>query len=679
MIQKQKTGKFRVRYHFGHNTYYSLLNREKIRIVKEQKGQSEEKRKLLVSQLIQINLKIEELERKFGKPVNIQTRRSFNCTNRWQAELIEKLFVDAYKHEARGEQIPPYLEKELKRLKDAPYRLDYLEEIAYMFASFSGFNPSVIHNLDYELFLKQSDIDLDWLEQFSITPKEVRKIALTTCFDNETVQLKGKTYIFTGAFVSYTVCEDYVNCLLKLAEANKVDGIIVAGPWIKEIFLHKTSETQRVLNSVRNLASKVKIYAIRSNRDVPELIPLLKEIGVNFVSKIEDENNIFLGHQFSKISQKDQLHRYRDFSVDKNIFVYSSYVAFEPQLRNNNIRYIVGSGSSSYNIPRARTWSMAYDSARFNSEKFDSIGGHILRFDEEGQVYPTNFYYNSKAKAIFSNGNIYGIKGDPQKGNLHVLISDIHGGTVDKKAFSGVLYFIEKHSDRIKSICINGDFFDNSLLCHHNTNKIDLQIEAKEKHTSFLHEVATARLLLTSIVEKLGINRNKVKLIFKLGNHDINSINKITNMPVLHFLNTFLDIKNLLGLSELGFEVIDSKKPFFIGDIPIFHGHELTRTKASQILGKVSVMGHLHRGRIDNYGTILPTLQDQKQVEYLRYYKTDWTKGWATITEYSGVFEKPELIIMQNDKFYDFDKLVKITRSFKIKTPKDIQFSYKLS
>jgi len=684
MINKDKSGKFRVRYDFGHNKYYSFLKKEKRKIqaeletLKSSESAKKEDLQALHNKLSRIENDINLLEKKYGKPVNTPTRRSFNCRNRWQAELIEKIFIDAHNLEVRGEQLPPYLIKELKTLKEAPHRLDYLEELSYKFASFSGFNPSVIPNLDYDLFLKQADVNMDWIESFQITQKEVIKQALLSCFDRETIPLKGKTYIYTGSFVSYTVCEEFVDCLIKVVDNLKVDGIIVNGPWVKYIFLHKTSKNQKILTSVKKLASKIKIYAIRSNRESAELIPKLKDIGINFVSKIEDENNLFLNHQFSKTSQKDQLHRFRDYFVDKNLFVSTSYVALEPQLRNDNIRYIIGCGSSSFNTPGSRIWSTAYDTARLNSEKFDNLGGHLLRFDLEGNVYPSNFYYNDKVKAIFLNGLMYPLKGEVTSADLHILINDVHSDSIDKKAFNGLLWFIQKNADRIKSININGDFFDNALLCHHNENKIDYQIKNKLRAKSFLHEIAQARGFLEDIISRLGKNKDNVKLRFKYGNHELNSIKRLLNKPTVHFLDNLLDFDKLLGLSEMGFEIIEGNKIFHVGSIPVFHGHELTRVQASKILGRSSVSGHLHRGKIDNYGTMVPTLQDQEKVDYLRYHKTDWVTGWGVIMEFQGITEKPELVLINKNKFFDFEKIVKINNPYKEREIKEIKITYKL-
>ena len=350
MIQQLKNGKFRVRYEFGHNKYYKKLIREEIKLEKKLDHLSTLKRKrpveerLIQKELEVVRKEILTLEATYGKPVNIKTRRSFNCRNKWQAEMIEQLYKDAHELEAIGKEIPKYLQEAMDGQKDAPYRSDFLEELGYQLASVSGLHTEVIKEFDYELFLSQADIDDTWLEHYDIGRGEVVKSALAICSDQETITLKGKTYLFTGSFMSFTASEDYVKCLHKLAKDIKADGIIVVGPWTKYIFLHKRAETQKVMNAVKKLTDEVNVYAIRSNIESADLIPDLKEMGITFLTKIEDENNLFLSHKFSRIPKKDELTRFRDYSVNKNLFVHTNYVAFEPVLRKDQVRYIIGSG-----------------------------------------------------------------------------------------------------------------------------------------------------------------------------------------------------------------------------------------------------------------------------------------------------------------------------------------------
>lgn len=691
MIQKLTNGKFRVRFEFGHNKYYGHLLQQQIKLEKKLISLKSAARKKEVEikrtekELETILGKILTLEKEFGKPVFIKTRRSFNCRNDWQAELVEKLFRDAHDFEAEGKELPDYLIKTIQGQKDAPYRADFVEELGYQLAMVSGNRSEVVENFSFSIFTSQADINEEWIEYFGIQAEEVKSAAVLFCSklnsDIETITLKGKTYLFTGSFMGITVCEDYVKALHKLAKAKKVDGIIVAGPWVKYIFLHKTAKTQKVLDSVKKLAEDdIKIYALRSNIESADLIPELKELGITFVTKIEDENNIFLSHKFSRKSNKDQLGTWRDYTIAKNLFVHTSYVAFEPILRDDKLRYIVGSGSSSFATPTSRIWANSFDGQRIASEKYDSIGGHILRFDLKGEVYPSSFHFSEKTKSILVNGDVYtaGIS-KSTKADLHVIISDVHAKIMDRKAFNGFLQFLDKHKAQIKSLSINGDFFDNKLLCHHDEHNIKSQIENKIKHKSFLHEVAHSRLVLSMMLDKLGKYRKNIKLIFKMGNHEVNSLGSLKKKTITHFLDTMLNLDDLLGLGDMGFEIIDSRKPFKIGKVTLYHGHEMQRAKAARNHGKESVCGHSHRGIIDNLGTILPTMQRAEETDYLSWHIEPWTIGWAVLHEYKGHVTRPEFILYKENKYFDFDKLIEVTKPVKDDVPKQISITYNLA
>jgi hypothetical protein len=303
------------------------------------------------------------------------------------------------------------------------------------------------------------------------------------------------------------------------------------------------------------------------------------------------------------------------------------------------------------------------------------MGGHILRFDKSSQVYPSSFFYNQDTKSVCVNGKAYPAKGSVEQTDLHLLISDVHAKLMDKKAFNGFLSFVKENKKRIKSLGINGDFFDNVMLCHHNEFNISEQIKDKIAHKSFLHEIAHARYVLESILSNLEPG---TKLYFKMGNHEVNSVRKLLQKPLLHFLDTMLNLETLLGLHDYGFEVIDGRKPFYVGNIPIWHGHEMHRRKAARIHGKDNVSGHTHKGTIDNHGTILPTFETCKSAEYLRYFKEPWTTGWAVLHDYRGVVSRPELILFTDSSYFNFKKITKIKNEFKDKIPKQINIKFKL-
>lgn len=680
MIQQDKvTGKYRARWDYGHNSYYKRLLSQKNALEKDVKALKKKAIPAgLDSALNKVTGEILRLEQRYGKPVNIKTRRSFITRHLWQAKQAEELFKEAHDLEAEGKAIPRLLHAQINSLLEAPRREDFLEELAFQFASIAGFHETVLANSDYEMFLAQSDANTEWIIELKISEKEVRERGKAICSNQQNLTLKNKTYIFTGSFISYTACEDYVRCLEKMALNQKVDGIITAGPWIKYIFLHKTAGSQKILDCVKSLTSKVPVYAIRSNKEDADLIPLLKDIGVRFINHIEDEKNVFLNHQFGRSSNKDQLGAWRDYHMDKNMFVHSTYVAMEHRLVNDNIRTIIGSGSSSYHTPSARIWANSYDRQHLNSEKYDEIGGHMLKFDNESNCYPQTFYYNEQAAGIVYSGNMYQ-KDKVTKGKINILISDGHFSGVHNKGYQALKQFIAGNYDVIEGLIFNGDIFDNEVLCHWNDGNFGKQIKIKEHSHSFIHEVAKTKAMIKELVSLATNNgKRKIRLVYKIGNHENSSFKKLEAKSITHFLSNMLDLDPLFELTKQGFEIIPTDRPFKVGDVAIIHGHEMHRQSMFKNFGRKSTIGHSHRGSADCMGVILPTLEDQDKATYFSYYKRAWAVGWGIITNCNGVTEKPSNLLISGDKYLDLDGIKKIERTTEIVAPKQLSVSYDL-
>lgn len=682
MIQFNKvTKKYRARWNYGHNSYYKKLLKSK-KQMDEQFAKLEKKEKepsaTQKNGYYKVIGEIERLENQYGKPVNVTSRRSFNTRHQWQATYAEELFKIAHDLEAEGKNIPRLLHAQINNLVEAPRREDFLEELAFRFASIAGFHEDVLMHSDYEMFLAQSDANTDWILELKITEKEVRNKAKSVCSSSDNLVLKNKKYLFTGSFIGYTACEEYIKCLHNMAKDLKVDGIITAGPWIKYIFLHKTAGSQKVLDSVKRLAKSVPIYAIRSNREDADLIPLLKDIGITFLNKIEDENNVFLNHQFSRMSNKDQLMKFRDYNVEKNIFVHTTYVASEPRLVNDQIKYIVGSGSSSYHTPSARIWAASYDSQHINSEKYDEIGGHLISFDSKSELYSQAFYFNQDLQGVFCNGDVYTSK-TKHEGTINIVISDGHFSGVHEKGYTALCQFIKDNYEKINGITFNGDIFDNAVLCHWNDGDYSKQIAIKEKYKSFLHEVAVTRVMIEHIVNlATGEGSRKIDLIYKKGNHELSSFKKLNRKSIVHFLSNMLNLDPLLKLSENGFQIIDGDKPYFINQVPVLHGHEMHRNMAFKNFGRLSTIGHSHRGSCDALGVILPTLEDQEHVDYFSYWKAPWSVGWGVITSFKGVSEKPVNFLVKGSRYLGLRGIKKIGKIIKTVLPKQLDVSYDL-
>ena len=94
-------GKFRVRCDFGHLKFYkTLIKKEeklknKLESLKKLAKRKATEEKSVEKELKSVLKRIQGLELEYGAPVKLGTRRSFSCRNKWQADLVEKLFKDA--------------------------------------------------------------------------------------------------------------------------------------------------------------------------------------------------------------------------------------------------------------------------------------------------------------------------------------------------------------------------------------------------------------------------------------------------------------------------------------------------------------------------------------------------------------------------------------------------------
>lgn len=674
----------RVRVDHGHEIFYRKLSKDK-QIVSEEIEKLEKdsnrnktelnRKKVILSSLETQLFQLRTIHKKGPGEEFTLPRHSVYVETETQAKYVDRIFREYAAFEAEGREIPEALKETYEGIKKAPPLKEYLEDISESLAAISIYDVETIKNYPEDQYLELILKKGDYLQYHGITYPDIVAKAVELVLNPVSVDLRGKKVIFTGAFTSFTAISDFVKCLDKIAEHEKIDAIITAGPWEKTIFLNKSSSVSRVKKEVEKLIKKYKIYALRSNQDSSVVVSKLKEMGVTFVNKIEDEKNIFSNYKLSHVSSKDQLSRFRDMGIPKNIFTYTSYVAFETHLNNDEIYYIVGSGSSSLNLGRSQPWVISFDSQTMNSDKYDSTGGHVLTFDENLNVNCASFHYNRDidGSGILLNGRVFRPNKKVVRCDLHVVTSDIHISHMNKYCFQGFLDFIEKERDGIKTLVINGDFFDNCVLSHWDEQRINEQIKNKLEIISFMHEVARARVALQDIVKRLN---PKTKLIYKMGNHEVNSLKKILGKSLLHFLDNVLDLTTLLDLDNLGFEVIDSRKSFKVSGIPFLHGHEKNPAKVRKEHSRKNVIGHFHRCSIDNDGVCVPGMQDSSKADYMPYYKQNWKNGWAVLHEFEGIGEKPQLMLISEDnEYYDFDSKVTVKNKYDAPLPREINLS----
>jgi len=652
VIEKLSNGKFRVRVRYGHEERYSYLMRKKNISEREKK-------------------EIDQLESKYGKPVVFNTKRSIVVNHYWQAQIIEESFKEAKRLVVEGKNVP----NGLIDFSIAPERIDFLEELAYQMSSICAYKEELIDNLDCGLFYSQADVNSDWIDGFDITPHEIKTHAKMFCKSETNFDLKNKRFLFIGSPVGFTSCQDYIYALRRMYKTEKYDGIITVGNWIKTIFLHKSGKNNDVIDAFKALAKESKIYAIRSNIDSAHMVQELKDLGVELIHKIEDEKNKFTGLMPHRRSGSDQLSRWRKTEKTKNLFVHSTYIGVITQsIGHLGTRFIIGSGSSSYHTPSARSWASSYDSQIMDSESHDEIGGWSLQFDNESNVYPSTFHYHEDSKSIFFNGKAYN-RMYMKKGTKRITLTDPHILNMNSDGFTAFIKHLEKYRDVITHLYINGDFFVNEILCHHNQGDIREQIKIRMKDLDFIKEVAYTKSALDVIISVL---KPSTKIIYKYGNHEINSFGRFLQKEINHFLESFINLDVLLDLSNRGIEVIGGKSVYLVGDIPHFHGHEISLGEAKFMYGVRSVSGHSHGLYKGTDGMKLGTLEDFNKIGYWKSDYSNWTISFGDYTEVDGHVEMPSPVLVSNGKYSDAEGIYKIEERVKVPLIEEFTVNYKI-
>ena len=148
------------------------------------------------------------------------------------------------------------------------------------------------------------------------------------------------------------------------------------------------------------------------------------------------------------------------------------------------------------------------------------------------------------------------------------IISDVHIPYHSEVAFGASVEALKR--EKIDTLLINGDFADFYQVSRH---------QRDPKHRRFSEE-------LKSVVQGLEWLRSefpKVRIVYKLGNHEErwqvfiwNRAPEIYDLPAVQ-------IDKLLQAERLGIEVIGDQRPIMLGQLPVLHGHELGRSIFSPV------------------------------------------------------------------------------------------------
>jgi len=214
----------------------------------------------------------------------------------------------------------------------------------------------------------------------------------------------------------------------------------------------------------------------------------------------------------------------------------------------------------------------------------------------------------------------------PKSANRILVLSDTHIPYHDNEAITAALDYGKEHN--MNTILLNGDIADFYSLSRFvkDPRARDLSQELED---------------LKKFLDVL-----KVKVYFKLGNHE-ERLEKYLKIKAPELLGlTEFEIQNLLGFGARGIELIDGKRIVMAGKLPIVHGHEFWSRSTGGVnpartlflkATKSALVAHSHRTAIHTEANIMGKMMTcwsvgclcQLHPEYARINK--WNHGAAFI------------------------------------------------
>jgi predicted phosphodiesterase len=171
--------------------------------------------------------------------------------------------------------------------------------------------------------------------------------------------------------------------------------------------------------------------------------------------------------------------------------------------------------------------------------------------------------------------------------NIGVL-SDVHIPYHYTPALNEAInYFIQK---KVDSILLNGDIIDCYMLS---------KFQPDPRMRDFWQEIEAFKEFIKTLQSAI----KGVRIFYKLGNHDERYEKiMIQKCPELLGVSGF-DFASIMGIKELGIELIQDQRIVYVGKLPVLHGHEIKLASAivnparSLFLKtfKSGMCGHLHK------------------------------------------------------------------------------------
>ena len=176
----------------------------------------------------------------------------------------------------------------------------------------------------------------------------------------------------------------------------------------------------------------------------------------------------------------------------------------------------------------------------------------------------------------------------PKSSKKILIMSDIHVPFHSMEALTAAIQFGKENN--VDTVLLNGDTLDFYRLSRFTVDPLKVD---------FISEINSAKQFLSSLKESLP----EAKIFFKYGNHEERlEIYLKMKAPELWGISNFT-LESILGLSEMGIEVIKDKRIIYAGKLPILHGHEIrlgvgTVSAARSLALKTKcscIVSHLHQ------------------------------------------------------------------------------------
>lgn len=232
-----------------------------------------------------------------------------------------------------------------------------------------------------------------------------------------------------------------------------------------------------------------------------------------------------------------------------------------------------------------------------------------------------------------------------------ISLSDLHVPYHSKEAIETAVNFTKRFKP--DAVVLNGDILDFYRISRY---------EKDLSKRSLTEEILVGRDFLCYLRARLG---RKIRLIYKLGNHDERWDKFIWQRCAEMFDLDNLQLHNVLHFDKLGIERVGDSM-IMVGKLPILHGHELGRSifnpvnpaRGAFLRTKVAILvGHHHQTsshtESDMYHTEIATFSQgclsDLTPEYARVNRFNW--GFASIdVDKTGEYDLHNYRISNNYK-----------------------------